>query len=174
MKADPGQLEQVLMNLAVNARDAMPSGGKLTIETAQRRARATTTPPRTWTARPGTHVLLAVTDTGCGMTPEVMARIFEPFFTTKEVGKGTGLGLADGLRHRPAERRVHRTSTASRAAGRRSRSTCRPSPSRSPSSEAAESQIGLRGTETILLVEDDEGVRGLALDEPEDARLPAC
>ena len=93
VKCDPGTIEQVILNLAVNARDAMPKGGRIVVATRNREVSATeaTSHGPEWHA--GSHVCLTVRDTGTGMSPEVMAHLFEPFFTTKQPGKGTGLGL---------------------------------------------------------------------------------
>ena len=91
VKVDPGHVEQVVMNLAVNARDAMPLGGRLTISTLHAGWIVSPSDPK---SQPESYVLLSVGDTGCGMTEEVKSHVFEPFFTTKGVGEGTGLGLA--------------------------------------------------------------------------------
>jgi PAS domain S-box-containing protein len=159
IKADPSQLEQVLLNLAVNARDAMPTGGKLTIETGNvylHEQYATTYAP----VPPGRYVMLAVSDNGTGMSPEIRARIFDPFFTTKEKGQGTGLGLATvhGI--------VHQAGGYIRVDSEMGQgSTFRiffPSVDEeaSPSVEAlpGNNKI-LRGTETILLLEDEPTFR---------------
>jgi nitrogen-specific signal transduction histidine kinase/ActR/RegA family two-component response regulator len=93
VKADPGQIDQVIVNLAVNARDAMPCGGKFIIETSCVELNADNTPHQ-HRAKPGRYVLVKISDTGHGMDPETLSHIFEPFFTTKQPGKGTGLGLS--------------------------------------------------------------------------------
>ncbi len=163
VKADRGQIEQVVMNLAVNARDAMPQGGHLIVETANVDL-DTEYIRRHVGARPGPHVMLAVSDSGLGIPREIQPHIFEPFFTTKEQGKGTGLGLAtvygivkqsggyievDSAPERGTTFRIYLPRIDAVA----------PAPDR-----AGRPGAPLGGTETILLVEDEEGVRELARD----------
>jgi len=163
VKADRSQIEQVIMNLAVNARDAMPKGGRLMIETANAELDSTFTHHSVALA-PGKYVMLAVTDNGCGMDAKTQAHIFEPFFTTKEKGKGTGLGLAtvygivkqsggyvwvysepgQGTSFKIYLPRIDEESLP----GAKDQ---RPKTKETP-----------RGSETILLVEDEDGVRQLA------------
>ena len=159
VKVDPGQIEQVLMNLAVNARDAMPAGGRLTIETAN--VGLAEDNPRYPELRAGRYVRLAVSDTGHGMTDEVKAKVFEPFFTTKEPGKGTGLGLATvyGI----VKANGGHVAVDSAVGVGTTFLVLLPADETAPDLASSEVAPGApRGTETVLLVEDDDGVRQLA------------
>jgi GAF domain-containing protein len=162
VEADPAQIEQILLNLGVNARDAMPHGGRLTIETANVELDTAFVSGHVG-AFPGPHVMLAVRDTGVGMSRETLARVFEPFFTTKEVGQGTGLGLSTvyGIVKQSggyiwAESTPGAGATFTvylpRVAGERSTVA-------SPASASS-----TRGWETVLLVEDEPDVRDLLCD----------
>ena len=156
---DPDQMAQVLMNLAINARDAMPQGGRLTIETRNVTLddRYTATHPE---AEPGEHVLVAVHDTGNGMPPDVRARIFEPFFTTKEVGKGTGLGLA--VVHGIIKQCAGSIEVLSEVGvGTSFRLYFPVAKDGKPAPIADEAHRAERGTEVILFVEDEDRVRRL-------------
>jgi PAS domain S-box-containing protein len=165
VKADPGQLQQILMNLVVNARDAMPSGGQLWIETAdvvldEAHVRGHVG------ARPGPHVCLTVSDTGVGLDEETRTRIFEPFFTTKPRGKGTGLGLSTVLGIvQQSGGHVTVESTPDEGASfrvflpRTTEARTPPPPVREPRQPVAR-----RGSETVLLVEDEGQLRVLARD----------
>jgi two-component system, cell cycle sensor histidine kinase and response regulator CckA len=161
VKADPSQIEQVIMNLAVNARDAMPTGGKLKIQTANVELDQTYTRNHPG-SKAGNYVLLAVTDTGTGMDAGTLTHIFEPFFTTKEQGKGTGLGLAmvygfvkqsngyigvDSAPGKGASFQIYLPRHAGQPA---------------PDEQKVDSGEKLRGSESVLLVEDAEPLRKLA------------
>jgi len=162
LRADAGQLEQVIVNLAINARDAMPDGGRLLIETAHLYVDDESAQGRL-SVVPGHYVMLAVSDTGTGMPPEVKSRVFEPFFTTKERGKGTGLGLstvygivqqsngAISVESKPGEGTAFRLLFPA------------VEPRKGPAEIAAPklaSGFKEQGSETILLTEDEAGVRG--------------
>jgi nitrogen-specific signal transduction histidine kinase len=162
VRIDPGQMQQVIMNLTVNARDAMPRGGTLTIETGN------VTADRSFAAehpglKPGEYVLLRVTDTGRGMGEAEMARIFEPFFTTKELGKGTGLGLAVVF---GIVKQSGGCIYASSAVGSGSTFDIflpRVEAQAAEKVETAPSDHRPAGNETILVAEDDQFVRGLVV-----------
>jgi PAS domain S-box-containing protein len=158
-RADAGQLEQVLMNLVVNAKDAMPSGGKLSIQTQNILVDESHRRGQTF-IRPGTYVMLSVSDTGMGMDKETQSRIFEPFFTTKEKGKGTGLGLSTvyGI--------VKQSGGYVMVQSEKGRGTAfhiyLPRVDAVAEKHAAPvTHAAVGGTETVLLVEDEESVRQL-------------
>jgi PAS domain S-box-containing protein len=161
VRCDRSQIEQVLLNLCVNARDAMPQGGRITLESSNVLIDTTYRREHPWTT-PGHYVALQVSDTGCGMDPDTLERIYEPFFTTKPKDQGTGLGLAvvygiikqhDGLIEvwsEPGKGTTFRV--------------CLPAAARSASVEASRRQrTSTRGSETILLAEDEATVRQLAI-----------
>ncbi|MGB8582579.1 MAG: ATP-binding protein [Candidatus Sulfotelmatobacter sp.] len=160
IKADRGQLEQILMNLAVNARDAMPQGGKLIIETHNAELDKTAVAQHSY-AKPGEYVVLSVSDTGCGMDKETLAHIFEPFFTTKGLGKGTGLGLSTvyGI-VKQSEGYVWVYSELGKGARFKIYwpRTTKEAQALAPLSEPLALPTG---SETILLVEDDDSMREL-------------
>jgi len=157
---DPGQLEQVLMNLCINARDAMPIGGTLTVETARATFNEADLEDH-WPMSVGSYGMLAISDTGVGMDATTRARIFEPFFTTKEVGKGTGLGLATV--HGIVKQNAGFIWVSSEPGKGSSFQVYFPLRHASP--EMPEAPMPLRvptGTETVLLVEDSQSVRAAA------------
>ncbi len=168
IRADAGQIEQVLMNLVVNARDAMPGGGRLTLSTRNQPAAAAGT-GSDGAARAGayadasadgTHVVLRVADTGCGIDAAVMPHLFEPFFTTKEAGKGTGLGLATvyGIVHQSGGH-LEVESVPGQGASFGVYLPCTDEPA-TPASVAT--AAAGRGHETVLVVEDEASIRSLA------------
>jgi CheY-like chemotaxis protein len=162
VRADPGQIEQVLLNLSVNARDAMPDGGKLTIETSNVEV-DNEFAERHMAVSSGPYVQLAVTDTGCGMDDQTKLKLFEPFFTTKEMGRGTGLGLSTvyGIVKQSGgficvDSELGRGSTFKILLPL----VC--SVSEPPTVKTSKAPQIFGGKETILVVEDEETLRGVA------------
>ncbi len=158
IKVDPSQVQQVIMNLMINARDAMPRGGHIILETCNKHFDAEYCLTHS-DAQPGSHVMVSVTDTGEGMDAATQAHIFEPFFTTKELGKGTGLGLATvfGI-VKQAGGHIFLYSEVGRG------STFKiyfPESTETVAQPVGECRTSTRGNETILLVEDEAGIRQL-------------
>jgi hypothetical protein len=171
VRADLGMIEQVVLNLVVNARDAMPFGGHLSIETALVEGAAKFSGP---VSSMGSWVCLRVTDTGSGIAPEHLPHIFEPFFTTKDVGKGTGLGLATtyGIAQQhggwiEVDSEVDRGTTFSAFFPQVSAAVAEAPP-------PAATRPAPRGHETILVVEDEDGVRALVIKVLEKPRLSSA
>jgi PAS domain S-box-containing protein len=160
-KADPGQLEQVIMNLAVNARDAMPQGGKLIIETANTEMDELFVKRYPYPVQPGLYVRLTVSDTGTGMDPATQARIFEPFFTTKAKGQGTGLGLS--MVYGVVKQSGGYIDVYSETGLGTTFKIYLPRVDEAAVPVSPEASIAktLRGTETVLLVEDEAALRDL-------------
>lgn len=160
VKADPAQLEQVLLNLAVNARDAMPQGGRLMLETGNVKLDEAFSRQHPGVL-PGPYVMLVVADTGCGMDPDTLAHIFEPFFTTKEQGKGTGLGLstAYGI---VKQHDGYITVDSTRGCGTTFKIYLARAGETVERGEISKAPMEVRGAETVLLVEDEKPLRELA------------
>lgn len=159
VEVDPSQLEQVLMNLAINAHDAMPNGGKLTFLVSNVRLDEAYVARRT-VVRPGSYVQLCATDTGCGMSQEVQAHLFEPFFTTKGVGKGTGLGLATvyGI-VKQSGGYIWVYSEIGHGTSFKIYFPMVEAVANSPVGIQPPEEIPTRGSETVLIVEDDDSLR---------------
>jgi PAS domain S-box-containing protein len=162
VKADPGQMEQVIMNLVVNARDAMPTGGRLTLETSNVELTPAFAEEHPG-ARPGACVMLAVSDTGCGVDEATRGRIFEPFFTTKEMGKGTGLGLSTvyGI-VKQSEGYITVESEVGRGSTFRIYLPQAEAKAVAAAKAPADPVSSSSGSETILVVEDEDALRELA------------
>jgi PAS domain S-box-containing protein len=158
---DPAQLESALLNLVVNARDAMPDGGKLTIE-ADNVVLESDYAEQNPGVEPGPYILIAVSDTGCGISPENLGRVFDPFFTTKEVGKGTGLGLS--MVYGFAKQSKGHIKIYSELGHGTTVKLYLPKsgPASEPVSRSSPSIVDFRGSELILLVEDDNSLREFA------------